>query len=191
MRAPRSARGPPRLGARAPAHLGRPADPLLYERLVKAFQTAAERQSERREMGFGRILESDFARAAQRDARRARVGTRRADGVDDAEPAASTAAAAAAADADDDAPWGGRLVDREHGRRLWREFLTERFVRGRDDEFDYGPVDADAALDVVAQREAQEAWFDEEPGWASGADDGDGDEQALRERRGETGVWDY
>jgi len=61
--------------------------------------------------------------------------------------------------------------------------LQERFIRGRDEEFDYDAVDGDWDLDVTARREAQDEWFeDEEPTWAEGEE---------RARTGETGVQDF
>ncbi|KAM4061170.1 coiled-coil domain-containing protein [Hirsutella rhossiliensis] len=163
------------------------ADPLLYERLIKRFQTAAERQAEGKAKGYGRILEADLARGEQRL-------SQLAPGEDSSAPGGTvTTATATATDDydDDDSPWHGEVVDGQHGRQLWREFLTERFVRGRDADFDYARVDGDVELDALAEGEAQDAWFDEEePRWVTDEADA-GDEQALTMRRGETGIQDF
>ncbi|KAF4508853.1 hypothetical protein G6O67_005184 [Ophiocordyceps sinensis] len=154
------------------------ADPLLYERLIKKFQTPAERQAEDQAKGYGRILEADLFRGEQRLSQL---------GGEDSPGGTTTA---------DDGPWRGEAVDGDDGRKLWRDYLTERFVRGRDDDFDYDPVDADLALDVLAARDAQDEWFDdEEPCWVAvdahvGRGD-DGDEQAQKCGRGETGIQDF
>ncbi|KJZ74331.1 hypothetical protein HIM_06337 [Hirsutella minnesotensis 3608] len=65
-----------------------PPDPLLYERLVKTFQTPAERRSEGQAKGFGRILEADLARGEQRVSETApRRATRRMTGSTTRSPA--------------------------------------------------------------------------------------------------------
>lgn len=110
----------------------------------------------------------------------------------------------------------GLLVDfrpetKEEGRAAWEEYLRERFVRGGDEDFEYGRVDGDEGLDGMEERDLEEEWFDgEDPEWA---DDSDGDEEGegaggvvgdhregVAERRrgkrekvltGQTGVQDY
>lgn len=99
---------------------------------------------------------------------------------------------------------------REEGRERWEAFVRDRFVAGRDDEFEYRAVDEDDDLDVLERMDLEEAWFDDEtPDWASGAGEGGrGGEQvaeveveeeeevgrgARPERilHGETGVQDF
>ena len=76
-------------------------------------------------------------------------------------------------------------VTKEEGRELWNEFLTERFVRGDDPDFDYSKVDDNEGFDAMERQDEQDAWFDEEePAWASN----DGDEKMLH---GETGIQDF
>lgn len=66
---------------------------------------------------------------------------------------------------------------REEGRAAWEEFLRERFVRGGDEDFDYGRVDGDEGLDSMEERDREEAYFDEvEPEWADDDDDLDSDD---------------
>lgn len=72
---------------------------------------------------------------------------------------------------------------KEEGRAAWDEFLRERFVRGGDEDFDYGKVDGDEDLDSLENMDREEAYFDEEePEWA---DDSEEDEEEP-EVRGET-----
>jgi hypothetical protein len=68
---------------------------------------------------------------------------------------------------------------RKMGQSRWRALLTERFIEGRDDSFDYTVVDSNESLDEdwVGQK-AQEDWFDEE-------------EEVLEGTEGETGVQDF
>ncbi|UNI22302.1 hypothetical protein JDV02_008202 [Purpureocillium takamizusanense] len=169
------------------------ADPILYARLVKAFQTAAERQSETQEKGFGRILEADLARGEQRVATAAAAASDPSAEATNAGGGSSAQlsngangqshARTAEAGSGIDNAWDAEPEGRADGRELWRQFLQERFIRGRDDEFDYDAVDGDWGLDVTARREAQDEWFeDEEPTWAEGEG---------RARTGETGVQDF
>lgn len=106
----------------------------------------------------------------------------------------------------------GAPATREEGRAAWEDFLRERFVRGGDEDFDYGRVDGDEHLDAMEDRDREEAYFDEvEPEWADDSDGleegqeedgmGDGDNESgsvevkrpRRERMllGQTGIQDY
>ncbi|KAL8383610.1 hypothetical protein RB595_010688 [Gaeumannomyces hyphopodioides] len=211
------------------------ADPLLYDSLIRRFQTPAERESDGRRRGYGHVLESSLLRseaaASSNSATNSSINAAAA-GVARLRIAASYVGEAAASSpssspspspspssptdpdkeaatitttttnfsvdaAIDDAP----PADRAEARERWLDFLRDRFVAGRDDDFDYGPVDGDDDLDAQERRDAEEAWFDlEEPSWGGGDgdhdDDMDGgggtaDGAATRERRGETGIQDY
>lgn len=75
---------------------------------------------------------------------------------------------------------------KEEGLQRWHEFLTERFVRGHDEDFDYTVIDDNEDYDVMERRDAEEAWFDEEdPEWASDADEG------AQTTQGQTGIQDF
>lgn len=82
---------------------------------------------------------------------------------------------------------------REEGRAAWEEFLRERFVRGGDEDFDYGRVDGDEGLDSMEERDREEAYFDEvEPEWADDDDDDDSDsdesdDEAMGDGEGTSG----
>ncbi|KAK4459395.1 coiled-coil domain-containing protein [Cladorrhinum samala] len=80
---------------------------------------------------------------------------------------------------------------RAEGEAQWREFLRDRFIQGKDDDFDYeGLVDGNDEFDGLERREREEKWFeDESPGWASGEDDGG--MHVERELKGETGIQDF
>lgn len=189
-------------------------DPDLYDTLIRRFQSPAEREAERRARGWGKTLESSLMRG---EARLEKVASSPAGG--DAAPrppsppdsAISPAAANFVMDVD---LAEGKPATREEGRAAWDEFVRERFVRGGDEDFDYGGVDGDEALDSMEARDREEAYFDEvEPEWADDDDDsdmedggGDGDDamsgwngRAGGERRpkrerillGQTGIQDY
>ncbi|KAM0355627.1 hypothetical protein ACHAPU_000011 [Fusarium lateritium] len=145
------------------------ADPVLYERLVKRFQTPSEREAEGKAKGYGRTLEADLQRGELKLSQ-----LKEGDGTGN-----STG--------DLEHPWEKPAADKAHGLLLWHVFLEERFVHGLDEDFDYKPIDADEDLDTMLRRDAQDAWFDdEEPSWID-------EEPAARlaTRQGETGVQDF
>lgn len=108
---------------------------------------------------------------------------------------------------------------KEEGRRRWRREMTERFLRGDDDDFDYHTVDESETWDDRRQeeRDEEEKWFtEEEPRWIldddddekgkDGDDDDDNDdnnnnnnnngdeakgERVRRAAEGETGIQDF
>ncbi|KAF5023654.1 hypothetical protein F66182_4274 [Fusarium sp. NRRL 66182] len=149
------------------------ADPVLYERLVKRFQTASEREAEGKAKGYGRTLEADLQRG---ESKLSRLKDEDGDGVE-------------SSSGDLEHPWEKPAADKAHGLLLWHAFLEERFVHGLDEDFDYRPVDADEDLDTMLRRDAQDAWFDdEEPSWV---DDDEEDAVQRATRQGETGVQDF
>lgn len=79
---------------------------------------------------------------------------------------------------------------REEGRERWDDFLRRRFVLGRDDDFDYRPVDENDDYDAIERREQEDGWFnDEDPAWA-GEEASVGEAQG-RNLEGETGIQDF
>ncbi|GKU05104.1 coiled-coil protein [Fusarium langsethiae] len=146
------------------------ADPVLYERLVKRFQTASEREAEGKAKGYGRTLEADLQRGESK-----LTQLKEGDGTENLT-------------GDLEHPWEKPAADKANGILLWHAFLEERFVHGLDEDFDYRPLDADEDLDTMLRRDAQDAWFDdEEPSWI---DEEEPSIQAAR-RQGETGVQDF
>ena len=129
-------------------------DPVLYERLVKRFQSAEERAREAKDKGYGRTLEADLLRGETRLAE-----------MDPSEPQDSnnnSADTAARTGPGVDESWEQPASTKEEGLGLWREYLAERFVRGGDGDFDYGGVDGNDEYDELARRDAEDAWFDDE-----------------------------
>ncbi|KAM0415909.1 hypothetical protein ACHAPT_013120 [Fusarium lateritium] len=153
------------------------ADPVLYERLVKRFQTASEREAEGKAKGYGRTLEADLQRG---EAKLSRL--KESDGPGRAPNGIEHSAG------DLEHPWEKPAKDKAHGLQLWHAFLEERFVHGLDEDVDYLPIDGDEDLDTMIRQDAQDAWFDdEEPSWV----DDDVSGTALQSRRGETGIQDF
>lgn len=144
---------------------------MLYERLVKRHQSAAERQSEGRAKGYGRTLEADLVRGE----------TKLSDLRPDKSPAtdAGPSKGTTRQRLQGGEAWDQDVSSKAEGLQLWKEFLEDRFIRGDDDEFDYAAVDGNEDLDVVARADAEDEWFDkEEPSWHDNA-------------TGETGIQDF
>lgn len=152
------------------------ADPLLYDRLVRRFQTATEREAEGRRKGFSGILQTDLWRAeAKKDALsqpnpNSLFTYKRGEKGEILE------------EDKDEVP-----TTKEEGKAWWVDEMTQRFLRGDDDDFDYDTVDKNAQYDdPEEERDIQEAYFDSmESDFDS---DGEGKEKVLT---GETGIQDY
>ena len=156
-------------------------DPLLYDRLIRRFQTPAEREAEGRKKGYSGILEADLYRSeAKLDAIRHPdpnsmfTYKRGPDGEILAEDR-------------DEVP-----ADKEEGRARWRWEMETRFLRGGDEDFDYDAVDNNAEYDdrVLEERDAQDKYFDEEEPEFVGSDAAVAKSKS-RELQGETGVQDF
>lgn len=162
------------------------ADPVKYEALVRRFQSQAEKDAEAQKKGYSRILEGDLMRSEAKIAALKATLTGE-NGRDGGDPTAShqgdgSSLAGIGVDYDN----GVEPVTKQEGRELWNEYLTERFVRGEDSDFDYSKVDSDENLDNMERQDQQDAWFDdEEAAWAS---DSGTDARALH---GETGIQDF
>jgi hypothetical protein len=150
--------------------------PLLYDRLIRRFQTAAEREAEGRQKGASIQIATDLTRAeakkdalSQPDPYSLFTYNRGPDGQILEEDK-------------DDVP-----MTKEEGHAWWVDEITQRFLRGGDEDFEYKNVDGNTKYDHPDQeRDIQEAWFDSmESDFDS---DGEGKEKVLT---GETGIQDY
>jgi hypothetical protein len=149
---------------------------LLYDRLIRRFQTAAEREAEGQRKGAAGQIATDLWRAeakkdavSQPDPYSLFTYNRGPDGQILEEDK-------------DDIP-----MTRDEGRAWWIDEMTQRFLRGGDDDFDYKKVDGNTKYNHPEQeRDLQEAWFESmESDFDS---DGEGKEKILT---GETGIQDY
>ncbi|KAJ5099473.1 hypothetical protein N7532_006474 [Penicillium argentinense] len=152
------------------------ADPLLYDRLIRRFQTSQEREADGREKGFSGILQADLMRSeakidalAHPDPQAMFSYTRGPDGEILAEDR-------------DDIP-----TSKEDGEEAWKWEMGLRFIRGGDMDFDYKTVDENEEYDDLS--EEQDKYFaDEEPEWVVGDVRG---EEAKAQLQGETGIQDF
>lgn len=150
------------------------ADPLLYDRLIRRFQTPAEREAEGREKGYSGVLEADIRRSeaklqalANPDPNATFTYIRGPDG--EIVPEES-----------DDVP-----VDKEEGFARWKYEMELRFMRGDDHDFEYAHVDDNGEYDDLAEedRARQDDYFgQEEPVFLL---------ENGRQPEGETGIQDY
>lgn len=179
------------------------ADPLLYDELVRKFQTPAEREADGKAKGYGRVLEGSLLRG---EARLAQLAEATTTGQDASASRTSQDGSSLAALPSNNAPLRETITleadiatlstpptNREEATDRWHDFLRARFVRGGDEDFEYEKVDENDDYDRLARQDEEEAWFeDEDPDWASTG--GDEEERQTRQDRilqGETGVQDY
>ena len=77
-------------------------------------------------------------------------------------------------------------MTKEEGKAWWVDQMTQRFLGGADDDFEYKTVDENVKYDDERERDLQDAYFDSmESDFDS---DGEGKEKVLT---GETGIQDY
>ncbi|KAI0546925.1 coiled-coil domain-containing protein-domain-containing protein [Xylaria curta] len=183
------------------------ADPVLYDALIRRFQSSDEREKEGRAKGFGRVLEIDLLRGEARlskladDLPRGR-GSFEGNNTNSSIPQSSGSRSSSGtwgrsesnAAPDTRMSWDelealethdlekrSTPKTAEEGRARWDEFLRLRFVAGGDEDFSYRTVDEDDEYDALERREQEDAWFDnEEPGWVEESEDED--ETGLREK---------
>ncbi|KAL8920409.1 MAG: hypothetical protein Q9208_006290 [Pyrenodesmia sp. 3 TL-2023] len=157
------------------------ADPLAYDRLIRRFQSAAEREAEGKRKGYSGVLEADLWRSEARVA--AAAFSHHEEGLEVKDPRDEGNGGIGGA--------GERKRDyemaasKEEGRERWRELVEERFLRGEDEGFDYGGVDGGEEWDgVEVEREREERWFEEEE---------EEEEEGVKGKglKGETGVQDF
>lgn len=149
-------------------------DPLLYDRLVRRFQTTAEREAEGRAKGYSGVLEADLFRSeAKLDALahpdpNSTFQYKRGPNGEILE------------EETDEIP-----TSKEEGLSRWRWEMEMRFLRGDDHDFDYATVDDSEEWDDRTQeeRDRQDEYFSqEEPSWNL---------EAGRQVSGETGIQDF
>lgn len=83
-------------------------------------------------------------------------------------------------------------ANKEEGYARWRWEMEARFVRGGDDDFEYGSVDNNDEYDdhALEALEAEDRYFDEEePQFVSGSEAVK--KTPSKELQGETGVQDF
>ncbi|KAL9027827.1 MAG: hypothetical protein Q9196_003709 [Gyalolechia fulgens] len=171
---PRTSRSAPHLHHNPPTDQ-RPKDPLSYDRLIRRFQTATEREADGKQKGYSGVLEADLWRSE------AKIDALSEDGKHGHEMRYRRDTNGEIVAEDRDEVPGSK----EEGQERWREQMEMRFLRGEDGDFDYGVVDQGDEFDGVEEgTERQEEWFEGEEE-SVGADGKGGNLE------GETGVQDF
>ena len=173
-------------------------EPLVYDRLVRRHQSAAERESAGRQKGLADALTGSLLRGEARSTttlRRLETGeqTDRKVRVEEGKALLDWSIECEDENRDGDTVNEGGLKGTKEtdtdpkgrGIREWQRRIGERFVAGKDREFDYEAVDEDESFDGDwVDMEREERWFAEEE--EAGADEGD-----QRDLQGETGIQDF
>ncbi|KAK6839520.1 hypothetical protein PG995_007209 [Apiospora arundinis] len=173
-------------------------DPLLYDALIRRFQSAEDREKEGRKKGWSRVLEVGLLRG---EAKLSQLNEPSPE--EGQQPAAASSRAAQPAGAASvtlpdlgevlqDEVQATKPTSQEEGQQKWKDFLRNRFILGHDEDFDYGPVDGNDALDELERQDEEEAWFgDEEPSWVSEEDEEVTAAKDKSRLQGETGLQDF
>ncbi|KAI9046899.1 hypothetical protein LZ554_008977 [Drepanopeziza brunnea f. sp. 'monogermtubi'] len=160
------------------------ADPLLYDRCIRRFQTASEREADGKAKGYSGVLEADLYRTEAKIL-----------ALHPPSPSSAPSMFPKPASEQNFVPFvsyqrgkDGQVLPeeedevpktRQEGWERWVFGMTVRFLKGEDGEFEYGVVDgAVGEEDEVERREREEEWFE---GESSGEVEGDG----------ETGIQDF
>ena len=129
-------------------------DPLLYDRLVRRFQSATEREAEGRKKAYSGILEADLYRGE------AKIDALRNPDTSSIFSYKRGPDGEILAEERDEVP-----ANKEEGHARWHWEMEARFIRGGDDDFDYRTVDNNEDYDdhALETQEAEEQYFDDEP----------------------------
>lgn len=134
-------------------HGRRRKDPLAYDRLIRRFQTAAEREADGKKKGYSGVLEADLWRSE------AKIDALSQNGKDGQELSyGRNANGEIIAEEKDEVP-----ASKEDGEQRWRKQVELRFLGGDDADFDYRIVDENDQFDAPEEvRDIQDQWFEEE-----------------------------
>lgn len=171
----------------------------MYDRLIRRFQSPAERKEDAKKKGYAGVLEADLWRGEAK-----LEALRQKDGYSSSATVTQNEASLGGESTSDTGLIRNRLFDfiddedepqnKADGEKMWRKEIEKRFVAGRDEDFEeYDDVD-DGRWDDGAEeeREEEEKWFDEEEErWVSEELDDDGKLGKENGLKGETGVQDF
>ncbi|KAH9809817.1 coiled-coil domain-containing protein [Teratosphaeria destructans] len=150
------------------------ADPLLYDHLVRQFQTPEERERAGRERGHTGNMEADFVRSESR-LEALRHPNPNSPVVYKRGPDGSIVSV--------DADAGEKAQSKEQAWERWKDIMGQRFLRGDDDQFDYKAVDENDDFDDRQEEDRED--LDKYVGAQEAEFVGDGTP------KGETGVQDF
>jgi hypothetical protein len=159
----------------------------LYDRCVRRFQTAAEREADGRSKGYSGVLEADLYRS---EAKLAALKGQTATGetVESSSEASLPFVSYVRGEDGEVLPEDPDEIpkSKEEGFERWKFEMTIRFLKGEDPDFDYHEVDESEEWDDIEKKEEEERWFDdEEPEWVGE------EELGVETIGGETGIQDF
>ena len=157
---------------------------MLYDRCIRRFQTAAEREADGRAKGYSGVLEADLHRS---EAKLAALKSQTTDIQSSSEVSLPFVSYARGPNGEvlpedlDEIP-----SSKEEGFERWKFGMTIKFLKGEDPDFDYKEIDESTEWDVIESKEEEERWFeDEEPEWV------EEDDPSVENVGGETGIQDF
>lgn len=185
----------------------------MYDRLIRRFQSPAERKEDSKKKGYAGVLEADLWRGeAKLEALRQKDGysssvsptlTQNEANLGQGESTFDNTGLIRKQmfdfienDYDNEEDEEDEPQNKADGEKMWRKEIERRFVTGRDEDFEeYDDVD-DGRWDdgLEEEREEEEKWFDEEEErWVSEEEFDDDGKLGKKEKglKGETGVQDF
>ena len=173
--------------------------PLLHDRLIRRFQTPSERAAEAKKKGYAGVLETDLWRseakmeALRKGTHKPRTSNKRANIKKDRVIGSTCVDSQGEDDGIDFDDIYELPSSKEEGLQIWREEMERRFLAGRDEDFDYGEVDAGHEDDGLEEaKEEEERWFEEDERWMEENEDGEEEREGKgHELKGQTGVQDF
>lgn len=163
------------------------ADPVLYDRLIRRNLTPAEREAEgKKHKGVASLMEAALTHSEARRPSRSELGsTRDTVKVSNRDPTMSRHEARQDQESEDEEadytlePAGRSAyryelelysdaaegpMSKQTAARCWHDAIEQRFLRGKDPDFEYDEVDLDPRYDDLdhLERDAEERWFDQE-----------------------------
>ncbi|KAL8813843.1 MAG: hypothetical protein Q9223_006893 [Gallowayella weberi] len=128
-------------------------DPLSYDRLIRRFQSPAEREADGKRKGYSGVLEADLWRSE------AKIDALADSGKNGPEMSyGRNANGEIVAEEKDEVP-----ASKEEGEQRWRKQVELRFLKGDDADFDYSIIDESDLYDAPEEaRDIQDQWFEDE-----------------------------
>ncbi|KAK9383677.1 coiled-coil domain-containing protein-domain-containing protein [Kockiozyma suomiensis] len=169
------------------------ASPLLYDRLIRQFQTPSEREIESDKRGWAGRMYEDLMRAERR---LERLEKERSEELRQLETGQSAEFhTSPIIDEVGNTSIFDEVNSKEEGIQQWEKLMTLRFLNGQDTDIDYDSIDFSEEWDDFAQlnRDKEDDYFDsEEPTWCG--DDSDDENTTISSEsilKGQTGVQDF
>ncbi|QIW94782.1 hypothetical protein AMS68_000300 [Peltaster fructicola] len=120
------------------------ADPLLYDRLVRRFMTTEERETHGQDRSLASMLEANLTRSE------AKIEALEHPDPDDPLVYVKTDDGTIVGIERDEA---ARPDNREDAWERWKDYITQKFLQGKDEDADYTAIDENEAYDDSAEED--------------------------------------